>query len=59
MSKKVVRLRRIFRADGRAVVVVLDHARFKHEATGLEDIEGIIEKTAGGDRQHVSKFSAV
>lgn len=45
MSGKVIRLRRIFRADGRAVA--LDHGQFKHEATGLEDIEGIIGKTAG------------
>jgi DhnA family fructose-bisphosphate aldolase class Ia len=33
----MIRLSRIFRADGRAVVIALDHGQFKHEATlGLQ-----------------------
>jgi len=48
MSGKTVRLSRIFRPDGRAVVIALDHGQFKHEAKGLEDINRIIEKTVDG-----------
>lgn len=48
MSGKMIRLSRIFRADGRAVVIALDHGQFKHEAKGLEDIEGIIGKVVDG-----------
>ncbi|MEA3238558.1 MAG: fructose-bisphosphate aldolase [Candidatus Bipolaricaulota bacterium] len=48
MSGKEIRLRRIFRTDGRAVVVALDHGQFKHEAKGLDDIEWIIKRVVDG-----------
>jgi len=48
MSGKLARLRRIFQADERAVVVALDHGQFKHAATGLEDIKGIISTVVDG-----------
>jgi DhnA family fructose-bisphosphate aldolase class Ia len=48
MSGKAVRLHRIFRADGRSVVVALDHGQFKHKAKGLDDIGGIIGKVIDG-----------
>ena len=48
MSGKEIRLRRIFRTDGRAVVVALDHGQFKHEPKGLEDIKGIINRVVDG-----------
>ncbi len=48
MTGKDIRLRHIFRADRRAVVVALDHGQFKHEPKGLEDIKEIINKVVDG-----------
>ena len=48
MSGEEIRLHHIFREDGRAVVVALDHGQFKHEPQGLEDIKAIIEKVVDG-----------
>lgn len=48
MNGKVIRLRRIFQADGRAVVVALDHGQFKAPAMGLADLKGIIGKVING-----------
>ena len=48
MNGKLIRLRRIFQADNRAVIVALDHGQFKHAAKGLEDIKGIISAVVDG-----------
>jgi DhnA family fructose-bisphosphate aldolase class Ia len=48
MSGKDIRLRRIFHADGRAVVVALDHGQFKHEPKGLENIKEVISRVVDG-----------
>jgi fructose-bisphosphate aldolase/2-amino-3,7-dideoxy-D-threo-hept-6-ulosonate synthase len=48
MDGKLVRLRRIFQADRRAVVVALDHGQFKHAANGLENMKGVISAVVNG-----------
>ncbi len=48
MNGKLIRLRRIFQADKRAVVVALDHGQFKHEVDGLNDIREIISTVVDG-----------
>lgn len=48
MTGKTVRLARLFRRDGRAVVVALDHAQFKGALPGLTPIARIVEQAVEG-----------
>jgi len=48
MTGKIVRLARVFREDGRAVVVALDHAQFKGPLAGLTPIARIVEEVVQG-----------
>lgn len=48
MSGKLVRLRHIFREDGRTVIVALDHGQFNAPTRGLINMRQIIEKVIGG-----------
>jgi len=48
---KTTRLARLFRADGRAVVIALDHGQFKGAMPGLESVPEIVRRVvdAGAD----------
>ena len=48
MTGTKVRLRRLFREDGRAVVVALDHAQFHGALPGLESMRSIVENAVAG-----------
>lgn len=62
MSGKLVRLSRISRADGRAVVIALDHGQFKHEAKGrtlAPDGREVITGHSSAVRHSVAKMARV
>ncbi len=48
MTGTKVRLRRLFREDGRAVVVALDHAQFQGALPGLESMRSIVKSAVAG-----------
>jgi DhnA family fructose-bisphosphate aldolase class Ia len=48
VSGKVIRRARLFRPDGRAVVVALDHGQFKGSMPGLESMPEIVRRVADG-----------
>lgn len=48
MIGKMSRLARLFRADGRAVVIALDHGQFKGAMPGLESMPDIVGRVVDG-----------
>jgi len=48
MSGKTVRLARVFRPNGRAAVVALDHAQFKGALPGLTPMASIVDRAVAG-----------
>ncbi len=48
MIGKRTRLARLFRADGRAVVIALDHGQFKGSMPGLESVPDIVKRVVDG-----------
>lgn len=48
MTGKQVRLGRLFRADGRSVVIALDHAQFKGAIDGLTPMSAIVRASFDG-----------
>lgn len=48
MTGKLVRMRRLFREDGRAMVVALDHAQFKGPVKGLVSMSDTVQAIVAG-----------
>lgn len=48
MSGKFLRMKRIFKEDGKAVIVALDHGQFQGPIEGIRDINKIIKDVVAG-----------
>jgi DhnA family fructose-bisphosphate aldolase class Ia len=48
MTGKRVRLARLFRDDGRSVVIALDHGQFKGTMRGIENLSSTVQRVVDG-----------